>query len=276
MTDVYNAANYTKKELQRVELPKIDKFTPENLKAVAAAFALAARKFHAAEDKIKRIKTEKIERDKKLDELQKLLNKLENTIIDIWCCTYSDALNIGDTVLTVEVPGHFLEEPAVSKSATLYPMTPNQRVVFYTERSINLAPQGVNLPASGQLRPAEAMTAAAVYYNLAMEPGHEHWKPLWRYGILTSSSNHIHDTSQSDVTLNECYARRERGGALLKIDTEMELQGVPIVYPPCHGAVFDHDDEVLILFEGMDRTKPKIIGFRREPRQCPPTWNQLI
>ena len=34
-------------------------------------------------------------------------------------------------------------------------------------------------------------------------------------------------------------------------------------YPPCNGYGFEEDDEVLVLFEGHDRSSPKVVGFRR-------------
>ena len=46
------------------------------------------------------------------------------------------------------------------------------------------------------------------------------------------------------------------------------LTNVVISYPPCNGYGFEEGDDVLILFEGHDRTKPKVVGFRRAPRDC--------
>ena len=52
-------------------------------------------------------------------------------------------------------------------------------------------------------------------------------------------------------------------------DADLTLADVPIWYPPCNGAVFQIGDEVLLWFDGWTRAKPKVIGFRREPKPCP-------
>lgn len=62
----------------------------------------------------------------------------------------------------------------------------------------------------------------------------------------------------------------------LPLDEVVILSNVPIYYPPCHGRVFKKDDAVLVLFEGYARNQPKVIGFRREPKPCPRTWNDLF
>lgn len=274
MSQSLNNALNTQSTLEKIELPKTDDFQPKQLSAVSAAFALAARKLDVAEREIARIKQERIDRDKKIEQLELLLASFESQIIDIWCCTYSDQFKVGDVVQTAEVPGHYLDVPEL-RVATLYPMTADQITVAYYERSINIGPQGVNLPVYGRLKPANSLGSAAVFYNLAMEPGHEKWKPLWRYGVLTSSDDYIQSTSLSNVTLNaiKCRFGDELSG--MTIDADINLVDVPIVYPPCHGRIFQHDDEVLIRFDKLSRVVPKIIGFRREPRQCPPTWAQL-
>jgi hypothetical protein len=67
----------------------------------------------------------------------------------------------------------------------------------------------------------------------------------------------------------------------LVLDTaeQRTLSDVPISYPPCDGDVFYVDDQVLVLFEGMDRDNPKVVGFKFAPRNCPQgrvSWRQLI
>ncbi len=269
-----HAAKTTGDTLHRIEVPKTDTFTPERLKGVAVAFALLIRKLQAADEDIKRIKKERIENDKKIKFLEDILAKYDHKIVDVWCANYAYNLKVGDTYNTMEVPGYYQDE-TVPRWTTITLPSGNAVNVSYDERSLNIAPSGKNFPSHGDLIIAETMKAAAVYYNCAMEAGHHKWKPTWRYGILKSDTSVIQSISVSDVLLHELHVRGFDKEQTMMIDVERDLKQVPIVYPPCDGKAFKKDDEVLVLFEGLDRTKPKIIGFRREPAECPPSWDQI-
>lgn len=107
-----------------------------------------------------------------------------------------------------------------------------------------------------------------------MEPGHLKWRPAWRYGILTDINS---EAKTGSVTLNAQMARKEQDDAAeMSINAEESLSGVPIVYPPCNARAFEKGDEVLVLFLNQDRATPAIIGFRREPKKCPRTWQQVM
>ncbi len=291
-TPVGDAAVATESTLAKIPLPpRPDTMEPKQLAAAAAAFAVAVRKLQHAEAELIKIKADQLARDQRVAMLKALLATMESRVIDVWCATYSDGLSVGAKVKTMEVPGHWVDD-GENRISTLYEGTPQEKTVSYFERSFNIAPSGNLWPAipsamtgypatlappvaqHGALVPAEALGDAQVFVNLALEPGNEKWRPLWRYGILTAV-NQSADTAT--VMLNGIYSRAERGAApadSLPLDEIRELSNVPIRYPPCNSRVFVVGDEVLVLFQAQNRANPVIIGFRREPRLCPRTWEQ--
>lgn len=271
------AASDAESSVKKIPLPTIETYEPKELSAAAAAYAVAVRKLQEAEKEIAKIKAERLERDKRIALLQNILSAVSNKIIDIWCASYTTRLD--GVVRTLEVPGYWQEE-SVLKSATLYAETDHYKNVLYYERSINIAPEILLGGDAGDLVPSESMTDAAVFYNAAMEPGHNKWKPLWRYGVLLTDHDHHRDTNQCTVQLNDAIARELSGDesemSINKFNDYEILTGVPIVYPPCNGVAFYKDDEVLVYFDGMNRETPVVVGFRRQPHKCPDSWAQLV
>lgn len=270
--------------IKKIPLPTIETFEPPQLTAAAAAYAIAVRKVQEAEKVIAKIKAEQIEREKRIAFLQAELAKVSEVIIDIWCANYRE-LPAETDVRTMEVPGFWIDEPT-SKLVTLYEGTEKEKTVSYDERSINIAPNGSSYSPQGDLVPAEAMSDAAIYYNLAMEAGHNKWGPQWRYGILLTEEEYHAATDQCTVKLNDAESRSGsdlgaldingfgNGGVLGYGDDDI-LIGVPISYPTCNGKAFKKNDEVLVYFAG-DRETPIVIGFRRKPVQCPGNWIQRV
>lgn len=258
------AAREQEAAMERIEAPKTEAITPERLGAVVGKYAIAARKLEAAERELTRIQQESVARSARLAELQALKTDLETRVYDVWSVSYNATLAVGATVNTVEPPGWMDYSPPVS--VTVDTGGPAPYSVSYQERRWNLAP-GVT-GTQGQLAPAEAQSPEGVFYNAAMEPGWARWKPLCRYGVIT---DHDPYTDFADVRLEAIDVRlldHENPSSALILDPAADLSSVPIHYPPCNGRAFHADDEVVILFEGQDRDKPKIIGFRRAARWC--------
>lgn len=278
VTPEVSAANSAEGVVKKIPLPaRPDTLMPAQIPAATAAFAVAVRKREAAEKALAQIKADQIARSRRIAVLTALKARLESQIIDAWCATWNTTLAPGDAVKTMEVPG-FWNETGTPRTAVLYPDTSRQRIVSYVERSINIAPEGKGYPPHGVIAPAEAMTAASVFYNLAMEPGHLKWKPLWRYGIVTA----VGPKSCSLILNAEAARPLSEDLAGMPLDgegtlDERTLSNVPIFYPPCHSDVFAAGDEVLVVFQGYDRSKPKVIGFRRNPKFCGGiTWQQFV
>lgn len=277
MDDVKNpaheAAKAVESTLKPIPLPQVDTFTPKELSAAAAAYAVRVRKVQAATQAIEQLKAERMARDSRIAVIDAVLEQDDNQpAIDVWCASYSEGLS--GTVATMEVPGDWRGDEKTSRTVVLYEGEDRQKTVAYEERSFNISPVGASSVATGDLVYAEGMSDASVAYNLAMEPGHLKWKPLWRYGTLTADAE---NDRCSLILLSPNPARRlaEDEQSDLPLDEVVTLSSVPIYYPPCHGRVFKKDDAVLVLFEGYARNQPKVIGFRREPKPCPRTWQGL-
>lgn len=259
--------------IKKIPLPTVETFEPPVLSAAAAAYAIAVRKKLDADRKIEQIKAEQLAQESRLAVVEALLARIPGDPIDVWCATYSEDLQPGTEVVTLEVPGHWLDDPQLR--TVVMDDRPPTKTVVYNERSLNLAPGGGSV-SCGQLHFAESLTDAAIYYNLAMEPGHERWRPLCRYGILQTDNDYHKLTNRCTVLLNAINARNDDASMPLDSEEERTLVDVPIVYPPCNGRVFGLGNEVLVWFEGQQRQSPTVIGFRREPVKCPRSWQQIL
>jgi hypothetical protein len=104
-----------------------------------------------------------------------------------------------------------------------------------------------------------ALTPAAAFYNLAMLPGWQKWKPTYRYGTITAI-----DGDTATLTLEAVTSTQQSLG----VNQTSTLTNVPIEYMSCNGAAFEVGDEVLVKFTGQDWASPKIIGFKDNPVAC--------
>ena len=165
-------------------------------------------------------------------------NMPEDPTVSAWCSDLTEDLsgNVG----TIEVPGErgiVLIQPGYESNA-----------VYDTERD-------------GQLQPAVGGTPASVFYNLAMLPGWQKWKPTYRYGTI---SNIDTDADTCDVQL---YADKSSQQGLA-VNQESKLAGIPIEYMSCNAGAFEDGDSVLVKFEGQEWSGAKVIGFVDKPKAC--------
>lgn len=248
-------------KLDKITAPKLDDLSPDQLGKVSQAYGIAIAKLRVAEREIDKIVLENIERGKRITELEGIV--ADKPAIHVWCVSYDGAMVVGSVVNSIEIPG-FWKDEGVARTTVLYKDIPERRTtVNWVERSWNLAARGISIGEVGSITSAEGLTAAAVFINCALEPGHLKWKPQWRYGTITSKTGGV-----AAVNFSEELVRP------LSDEAEMSLQQfynhvtVPIRYPPCGSDVFSVNDEVVVLFEGTNRDQPVIIGFRREPKSC--------
>lgn len=277
------AAEEVNQSLDGIQKTELDQEKPQKLENAVKTFALAKQKYLAAQRELERLMTEKLIRIQRISELETLKSSLENMeAIDCWCCTYTYDLPVGATVNTMEVPGWYYSQGTV-KMSTLYEGTPSELNVLWTERSINIAARATgSAPDYGMLTPSASMTSAAVAANYALEPGHLKWNPFWRYGIITEKSGDRCSVSLNAVNARLLAGEKRRSGGYgsseLSLNNTETLTNVPIVYPPCNGNIFEVGDEIVIEFASFDLTKYSVVGFRREPRACPPSrisWEQI-
>lgn len=265
------AAREQEAGLERIRAPKIDPITPEKLSESIKKYGEAVNKRAAADREVARLKLESLVRGRRVDALAALLADLNSRVYDVWSATYTTDLAVGSTVKTVEPPGWMSYDSDAREVLTGGYST---RTVSYNERRWNLVPSVTTN--TGKLSPVENMSPEAVFYAAALEPGWVKWKPICRYGVITS---HNINTDFADVKLESIDIRlltEESPNSALVLDPVDALTAVPIYYPPCNGRAFHVDDEVLVMYEGQDRDKPKIIGFRRSPRWCAAVgWSEV-
>jgi len=259
----------TDAELKKITVPKLDDLSPDQLGKASQAYGMAIAKLRAAEREIERLKAENMAREKRIT----LLESIKNTpaTMDVWCVDYDESLAVGAVVDSLEVPG-FWKEPGNAQTSVLYKDTPSEKTVSWIERSWNLPPTGRLGQPTGMLTPAEGLTDAAAFVNIALEPGHLKWMPQWRYAFITAKSG-----ATAAISISAESARPASNESPLSLDRAATYTNVPFRYP-CGHSVFSTGDEVFVLFEGDNRDQPVIIGFRQEPEKCSggrTNWQQL-
>ena len=274
-TDPVKAAKENVDEhIKTIQTPVTDQL-PQQLAQTCANAAQAARKVRVAEETLAKIKLEQIELAERIATLEQA-GRAGEQVIDAWCCIFFETLPVGVEVDVAEVPGFWEATHAANRTAIMgvrndqFNTIPDT-TVFYIERRINIVPPWLrtefNVSDFGQLQYADVLSDAGLLYNLLLEPAHLRYKPLFRYGTISSRGGGDIATT---VTLEPIPARRLPGDPALALDApeQTTIHNVPIYYPECHGSVFSEGDDVLIMYAEHDRDQPKIVGFRREPKKC--------
>lgn len=184
--------------------------------------------------KIKLLKLQLLSVDKRIEYLEN--NFPADETISAWCADLTE--DITGTVGTVEVPGEVGNvqiQPGYQGNAAYDPARDGQRM-----------PTVINTPDQA-------------FYNLAMLPGWQKWKPLFRYATITAKTGNT-----ADVTLDPTTSTQQS----LTINQSPTLSNVVIEYMDCDGVPFEVGDEVLVKFEGQDWAAPKIVGFKENPKPC--------
>jgi hypothetical protein len=118
-------------------------------------------------------------------------------------------------------------------------------------------------PSNGQLQHRLAMPASATYYNSAILPGWQKYKPTFRTGTLID----IDRDNNLGIVILESDTSSAQG---LAINQTTTLSDVPFEYLNCNNLAFQVGDEVVIQFVNQEWSNPKIIGFKSNPRVCGP------
>lgn len=152
-----------------------------------------------------------------------------------WCADYTDDLS-GD-VATAEVPGEI-------GSVIIKPGFENANQWIASS--------------DGAIQPALAGTPASVFYNLAMQPGWQKWRPTYRTATITSI-----DGDTCSIALDAASSSQQG----LNVNAQTSYSGVPILYMDCNGGAFEQGDRVLVAFAG-NVEGPTVVGFKSEPKMC--------
>lgn len=151
-----------------------------------------------------------------------------------WCADYTEDLS--GEVATAEVPGEIgsvIIKPGFEGNAW-------------------------SAAEDGALQPTLASTPAATFYNLAMLPGWQKWRPTFRTATLTRLEG---DTCS--ITLNATTSSQQGLG----VNARASYSNVPILYMDCNGSAFEEGDQVLVAFAG-NVEGPTVVGFEQEPGEC--------
>lgn len=117
----------------------------------------------------------------------------------------------------------------------------------------------------GQVQPLLANTPEGAFFNKALMPGWQKWKPTFRIGTLTFIDKTAHTCS---LTLDPVSSREKPQGKSLNINQGTSLSGVPIQYMTCNSVAFAVGDRVVVQFTGQNFNTPKVIGFESNPKPC--------
>lgn len=117
------------------------------------------------------------------------------------------------------------------------------------------------IPTDGRVTGREVMSPWQAYWNAAVFPGWQKWKPTYRWGTLTAI-NRGANTGTVDLATATSSAQR------LGINQESTLENVPFSYMTCNASAFDVDDRVIVRFTGQDWAEPMVIGFLDNPKSC--------
>jgi hypothetical protein len=155
-----------------------------------------------------------------------------------WCADLTEDLT--GSVGTIEVPGE--------RGAVIIQPGHNGNAIYAAARD-------------GQLQPSIAGDPSAVFYNLAMLPGWQKWKPTYRVGVITALDT---DADTCSVTLDEALSSAQG----LNINQGVSLSNVPITYMTCNASAFAVGDRVVVKFTAQDFSAPTVVGFESNPRGC--------
>lgn len=159
---------------------------------------------------------------------------------EVWCADYTE--DAEGEVASIEVPG----EP--------------QKLLLRPQFEGRGEHDGER---DGMLQPRGILTPEQSYFNVAVLPGWQKWKPTYRIGTITEVEGDV-----CNVDLDPAESSEVGTGNRLGINRFDQLEGVPIEYMDCNGDVFEPNDRVVIEFEGKSWDAPKVIGFESNPRPC--------
>jgi hypothetical protein len=113
--------------------------------------------------------------------------------------------------------------------------------------------------ADGKVVARELLRYDQLFFNAALLPGWQKFKPTYRTGTITNING---DVCTVNLDLAESSAKN------LPINQSTFLNNVPIQYLDCNGAAFEDGDKVVVKFEGQNWATPKVIGFVDNPKPC--------
>lgn len=163
--------------------------------------------------------------------------------VQAWCADMTeDATGV---VATVEIPGE------------------NKRVLIAPAAPAHTA-------AAGELAAREVQSPGQVFFNAAILPGWQKYKPTYRRGVITSLN---FETDKANVTL---AADDKSSAQALGINQAAELVAVPVEYMTCNASAFAVGDACVVKFKDQDWAQPRVVGFVDNPKPCATVLSGLV
>lgn len=187
-----------------------------------------------------------------------------NSQFTVWCSDFTDDLPVGAEVNIVLVPAE--RSGATLNIYPAYESFPSGKAGKAADFSLS----------EGWLVSAYSMTPEACFWNWAMLPGWQRWRPTFRHATITAIDKIAH-TCDLDLDAARSSVRRYFGGLArtqgLNVNRDnsapMRLSSVPIRYMMCDSAAFEVNDTVIVKFTDQDWTNPVVRGFKGQPKPCP-------
>lgn len=207
----------------------------EELAEITKKLYAPSRTLAVEKRKLSSLRLQKLSAEKKATFIQNNLPAAD--VVQAWAADYSEGLT-GEVGL-IEINGETIAPPII------YPNTATEDQAAY------------NAGRDFQIQPIVSSGPAAVYFNKAMLPGWQKWRPFYRLATIDAITN---DTC--DVTLQTAQSSQQS----LDINQTTTLSNVSIEYMNVNGGVFEVGDSVVLEFTGQDWAAPKVIGFENNPR----------
>ncbi len=106
-------------------------------------------------------------------------------------------------------------------------------------------------------------TAYQTYFNAALLPGIQKFKPTYRRAFIYEID------AANNTAIVGLVASRSKAQGISILPTAERIEA-PIFYAPCDASAFKVGDYVIVQFLGQDVTRPAVIGFSENPRACAP------
>ena len=120
-------------------------------------------------------------------------------------------------------------------------------------------------PTDGLLTAREVQSPEQVFWNAAVLPGWQKWKPTYRLGTITALDV---EADTASVTLDAATSSAQG----LNVNQATSLTAVPVVYMSCNALAFEVGDRCVVAFTGQSQDAPKVVGFRDHPKACAPEF----
>lgn len=210
----------------------------ESFKKVPGAHAAALAKLVAAKAKTAKLQLVwQILRDEQT-QLQKDQGywaglKLEETV-QAWCADFTE--DATGTVATMEIPGE-------NKLVLIAPAAP------------------AHTASDGVLVAREVQTAGQVFFNAAILPGWQKFKPTYRRGVVKK-------VDEAADTVDVEFDNDKSSAQNLDINRYKRLDSIPVKYMTCNSSAFDVGDRCVVKFKDGNWSFPTVVGFVENPKFC--------